>query len=233
MKGLITFIGETFRTGGQCSRIRGEPQSYDAQICAAKRHIEFIEHILQNRDVNHISVVVSTYSTSYTDELLEIYKKYLIKQHIYDDVIGLNNLFHNSLKEIDLREYDFIFYIRADLFLKDRFFEIFDPTIPRIVFPTICWKHDSHSGRHPRVSDMTLFIPKNLFYVIPNMIVCHELWQILADNHKISYDDLDTMINTYHDSDSYKDFNPLYYIVNRPENPQWHSEGHIFDKNNF
>jgi len=41
---------------------------------------------------------------------------------------------------------------------------------------------------------------------------------------------MDVMINTYHDSDSQKDFNPLYYIVNRPENNVWHSENEIFTK---
>jgi hypothetical protein len=38
------------------------------------------------------------------------------------------------------------------------------------------------------------------------------------------------MINTYHDSDSEKDFNPLYYIVNRAQSTVWHSEGLLFDK---
>ena len=52
-------------------------------------------------------------------------------------------------------------------------------------------------------------------------------------NTDLTYDDLDTMINTYHDSDSSKDYNPLYYIVNRPENIIWHREGHIFNKHNL
>ena len=41
------------------------------------------------------------------------------------------------------------------------------------------------------------------------------------------------MIHTYHDSDSYKDYNPLYYIVNRPESKETHSNGYIFDKMRF
>lgn len=44
---------------------------------------------------------------------------------------------------------------------------------------------------------------------------------------------MDTMIHMYHDSDSYKDINPLYYIVNRAETRYFHSKGFIFDKNNF
>ena len=40
------------------------------------------------------------------------------------------------------------------------------------------------------------------------------------------------MINTFHDSDSFKDYNPLYYIVNRSESTIQHTTD-IFDKFNF
>jgi hypothetical protein len=39
--------------------------------------------------------------------------------------------------------------------------------------------------------------------------------------------------NTRNRGDSYKDLNPLYYIVNREQSNVFHSEGHVFDKNNF
>jgi len=57
----------------------------------------------------------------------------------------------------------------------------------------------------------------------------HHQWYDLITHAKLKYDDLDTMINTYHDSDSAKDFNPLYYIVNRPET-QVHHTTELFDK---
>ena len=47
----------------------------------------------------------------------------------------------------------------------------------------------------------------------------------------LTYKDIDTMIHTYHDSDSFKDYNPLYYIVNRQQTDIDHSKGYIFDKN--
>ena len=40
------------------------------------------------------------------------------------------------------------------------------------------------------------------------------------------------MLNTYHDSDSWKDWNPIYYIVNRPENNH-HTTKETFNKYNF
>ena len=64
-------------------------------------------------------------------------------------------------------------------------------------------------------------------------MICHDTWCDLINTTDLTYNDLDTMINTYHDSDSFKDYNPLYYIVNRPESKIWHSKGHIFNKYNF
>ena len=75
-----------------------------------------------------------------------------------------------------------------------------------------------------------LFIPKKYYKYIKNIKVYHDTWHELIKNTDLIYDDLDVMINTYHDSDSFKDLNPLYYIVNRPESTKWHCEFDIFDK---
>jgi len=80
---------------------------------------------------------------------------------------------------------------------------------------------------------MLLFIPNKYFKYINNIRIGHESWYILVKNTDLTYNDLDTIIHTYHDSDSYKDYNPLYYIVNRPESTIFHSHGEIFNKYNF
>jgi hypothetical protein len=43
------------------------------------------------------------------------------------------------------------------------------------------------------------------------------------------YNNISYFVNTYHDSDSEKDWNPLYKIANRPESKIWYSEGHIIE----
>ena len=81
-----------------------------------------------------------------------------------------------------------------------------------------------------------IFIPKKYYNSIQYITFTHtghELWTKLIDNAKLKYDDMDTMLKTYHDSDSAKDFNPIYYIVNRPECTKLHTLGVIFDKFNF
>ena len=232
MNGLIIFIGESFRLGGQYTRNRGNKESCSEQINACYSHIHFIEHIIQKFQFNSISVFVSSYTTPYENDLLTIYKKYLLGYNLYDDVIGLNNLFHHSIHSIEnIEKYDFILYIRIDLYLKQEFFNCFNPRWNTILFPTVCGKCDP-VRKHPRVNDMMLFIPNKYYKYIQKIIIGHDTWSDLFDTTDLTYNDFDTMINTYHDSDSFKEYNPLYYIVNRPENKMWHNEGRIFHKYN-
>jgi len=231
MEGLIIIIGESFRLGGQGTRIRGVPESYDEQINACKTHIKFFDN-LKNKFNCNSSIYISTYDTKSNKDLLDIYNNYLLGHHIYDDTIGLHLLFKNSIIDNKnyLNKYNFIFYFRIDLFLKDYFIEIFNPNWETIRFPTICWKKDSLYNGKPRVNDMMLFIPNKFFDYLNDMSPCHESWYIFSNDLNINDNNMDVMINTYHDSDSYKDFNPLYYIVNRPESNIWHSENEIFIK---
>lgn len=240
MNGLIIFLGESFRLVSQGARNRGDIKSFDGQIQACNSHINFIKHIIQKYDMNTISVFIASYNTVFNDDLLKIYNDYLIGNIMYDNVIGLNNLFHNSIntiKNIDDTKYDFILYIRIDLFLKQKFIDIFNPIQNMILYPTICWtkyhKCKIKNIIHPRVNDLILFIPQKYYSYIDNINISHNCWYELIQNTNLTYDDMDTIIHTYHDSDSFKDYNPLYYIVNRPETTNFYSKGEIFDKNIF
>lgn len=234
MNGLIIFLGESFRIGNQGTRNRGSHESYHGQINACNSHINFIENISNKFNLNSISVFISSYNTQFNRDLLSVYNKFLIGYEFYNDVIGMNNLFHNSINKINnIEKYDFIFYVRIDLFLKEKFIDVFNPTVNMILYPTICWKHDSKVGKDPRVNDTSLFIPKKYYCYIKNIVLGHELWHHLMNTTNLTYNDMDTMINTYHDSDSFKDFNPLYFIVNRNETTVFHSENYIFNKHDF
>jgi hypothetical protein len=231
---LFIFIGESFRSGGQNSRVRGNLESIKGQINACYSHIRFIEYVKQKFNINSVKIYLNTYKTKYFEKMLKIYEPYLLDYTLYDDVIGLNNLFHDSIDKINEKEniekYDFIFYIRIDLFLKYYFYDSFFPNPEKILFPSICFiPHNLTKNRHPRNSDMMIYIPKKMYQNIRNIYIDHLGWEILVKNG-LTYNDMDTIINTYHDSDSQKDFNPMYKIVNRPECTTFHSEGHIFNK---
>lgn len=226
MKALAIFIGEAFRSGG---RIIGEDNSFKAQIDACGTHKNFID-ILRNKHKIDCDIFVGSYNTRFNKKLLKNYKRNLIGYFFLDERIGLNNLFHKCINSVESNKYDYIFYIRIDLFLKDNFFDIFSLNNDKIVFPTICWykDHKFKKIKCPRVNDMTLFIPKKYFKFLDDIILGHECWLYLVTKTSLCYKNFDVMINTFHDSDSFKDWNPLYYIVNRPESKEWHSKGKIF-----
>jgi hypothetical protein len=231
-KGLLLLFGETFRLGGQGNRNTGSEQSYDAQIKAAQTHLHFISH-LQKKNIQ-MEVSINSYTTQYNQALKDVYKDVLHDSVFHTRLMGQTHLIHNCLSRIDMHKYDFILCMRIDLFLKDHFMNIFNPNSDNIQFPSICFEPYHKSGIHPRINDMMMYIPKRLFDKVKIEIVIleHDTWYHLIERHKLSYDDLDMMLDTYHDSDSAKDFNPIYYIVNRPQHSD-HTTKKKFDKFNF
>jgi hypothetical protein len=232
MKCLILIFGESFRTGSQYSRIKGEDTSYEEQMNACRNHIKFFKYIEEKYNIK-VSVSLLTYTTKFDKDLINNYKDYLIKFEILKDLIGLNGLFHKSYSNIMLDDYDFILYFRVDLFLKDYFFEIFNPNWNTINFATILWLRYQTCYGYPSNNDMIIFIPRKYYKYLNNFNITHCTWRDLIKTTDLTNNDLDTMINTFHDSDSQKDLNPLYYIVNRPQNTIWHDNGYIFNKSIF
>ena len=82
---------------------------------------------------------------------------------------------------------------------------------------------------------MMIFVPKKYYNYLEHHLykLGHDQWAYLIENTDLNYDCLDTMLNTFHDSDSCKDFNPIYYIVNREESKIHHNNGELFDKMSF
>ena len=230
---LLILFGESFRLGGPGNRNTGSTQSYEEQIKASKSHINFILN-LQKKNINMV-VSINSYTTQYDNELIDIYKDVLYDNVFYNTLLGQNGLIHNCINRIDnINDYDFILCIRIDLFLKDNFMEIFKPDNDKILFPSICFEPYHKTGIHTRVNDTMVYIPKIYidFFKQNRVNLTHETWYDLVEKYNFNYNQLDTMLNTYHDSDSAKDYNPIYYIVNRPEN-SIHTTKKIFNKYNF
>lgn len=232
MKGLIFVLGESFRLGGQYNRNIGSDKSFSEQIKASKSHISFVETLCKKG--YSIDLFISTYNTKFIKELEDVYKDYKINFDIYNERIGYGRLLHNSIDKIQCKDiYDFIFFMRIDICVKEEFLQIFDPTWKTIRFPTICCRPNRIYKSHPLVNDMMIFIPKKYFNNIKDIYFDshngHGMWWNFI-NAGLTYEDLDTMLNTYHDSDSAKDWNPLYYIVNREQHTIFHDKHHIFNK---
>ena len=233
-KGLLILFGESFRLGGQHSRNTGSPESFDAQIKAASSHMKWIECI-QKDDVR-VDVSINSYTTAYDNHLANTYEGNLIGQNFYSELIGQSALIHRCVDTLqDISAYDFVLCMRIDLCLTDKFTEVFDPSSECILFPSVCWKFlgGDKVGSHPRVNDMMMYVPKRFAHLLNKINLGHRSWLELVEEHQLQYDDLDTMLDTYHDSDSAKDFNPIYYLVNRPFSTVWHSPHALFDKHTY
>jgi len=229
--GLFVVIGESFRSGGQRSGIRGNESSYTDQMAAVDSMLESLK-LLEKKFNVKIGVSLGTYFTQYTSDLVNAYSGRLVgKPDIRgsNTTAGLNPFFQTAIERATgpnqtLEElYDFVFYCRVDLFLKPNFHATVDLSWSTIRFPFICWKRRAVTKGHPRVSDTMLFIPSHYFSYMARFVIGHIAWWHAVTNLSLVYDDLDVMITTFHDSDSQKDWNPLYRIVNRAESTRWSS----------
>ena len=104
MKGIFLFYGEAFRLGGQHTRNTGAIESYHEQMKACYSHMDLIHHL------NHIDVYISSYTTQYDNDLLQVYDN-VIGYQFYEQLIGQQNLIDNGLKKINVNKYDFIFIL--------------------------------------------------------------------------------------------------------------------------
>ena len=213
MNVLIVLIGESFRTGR--SRIVGEPESYDGQMDACNSHIRLIEHMTEQCDIKSISVALGSCSTNYDDDLRAVYSKYLTSSMFIDRPEGLIKLFSRVIRNTgNIDQYDAILYIRIDIFLKQRFIDIFAPTRDKLLCMNEC--HNNRRG-FPRIVDMMLFIPKQYLSYIKIIGIHHKLWIKLMSEFNVSRDKLTEMLPDIINSNTEITYHPLFYIVNRPQ----------------
>lgn len=229
------FIGESFRSGTQGSRIIGQPQSYDSQKKATESHIKLMNHI-KNKYNYDADIYISSVTTCYTTDLLSWYSPVIASTFIKQEYSSIHYHIKNSIKLIkNKEEYSHIFIFRIDLVFKDYMIEILNPnTIIKFTFPTICFipLHKVKGTGLPRINGMFFLIPNKYFNLLSyyNINYEHNTWSDFVRQQKATNADFDVLIDTYHDSDPYKDWNPLYYLCCRDENTTWHTKGYIFNK---
>jgi hypothetical protein len=235
---LLIISGESFRIGSQNSRVTGLNDSLKPQIEATSSHIKFIEFIKQKFNVD-TDVHLLSYSTQYSQVLIDLYGKYLIQNKFYDHYLSGRTELTNSDKILNIEDkYDSILVIRPDMLLKEFFFEIFDPFWDKIYYPTMTWilastYSTSELDVVPRVNDMMLFVPNIFFDKVYYHIGLKLYHEGMRDYllHGISNKHFNFMLKTLHDSDSEKDYNPLYKLVGRKENKTWFSYGYLIKYN--
>jgi hypothetical protein len=219
--GILLLIGESFRMGPQSTRVRGTPDSINGQMDACHSHIQLMNHH------NHINwkVAIFSYATPYNELLCQQYTNRLFKAEFLNEPIGYKNIYQRGMDYIDSLKvnYDFVFVIRIDLLIKNAFYKIFNPSWSTIHYPFICFIECLYTPKNfYRVSDAMVFIPKGI--PLNQVTLTHESMEEMAEKGFKT----NVMINTLHDSDSLKDYNPLYVIVNRPFTDECRSVNYFY-----
>ena len=185
------------------------------------------------KTLHEIDVYISSYKTQYDNDLIQVYKNNLKHSTFHENVMGQHKLIHSELTHIDLSMYDFLLILRIDVYLK--LTQWLDTSSEKILWLSACFKphHITFHG-HPRVNDIMCFIPKKYFQYVDDLVYSgdgHNQWDYFVRNTSLTYNDLDTILPGFHDSDTSKDWNPVYYIVNRKEaSPR---ETDLFRKEDF
>jgi len=230
MKGLLLLTGEAFREGIQGIHKRDTKNSFHPQKMASESHIDFCNYLKEKHGIK-MDIFIRTYDTKYEKELKSWYPN--CKYKSTKELMG-NKILQDAVNEID-KDYDFIFMTRMDIFIKPYFYSVFNPKWKTIHFFSqnfTAW-NCGMNGRYPLVNPIFRFIPKTYFHVLTNIDVSHDGWKHYHEVFHIPHSKMDFMVDTYHDADTYKDYNPYYRFVGRPESTIWHDRGKKINRKLF
>ena len=233
MKGLLFLYGESFRDGKQNSRLKDTRASFIPQQNASLSHLAFRQHIQDKYNID-MDIIITTHDTRYELQLKKWYTPYKYISQKSDAIKSVDKLVQDAVNVID-RKYEFIFMTRMDIYLKPLFFKKFNPNWRTIKFfsPNFTPWECGRDGQFPLINPTCEFIPKHYFQVLYNVCIHHRAWRHYHEIFHIPNSKLGFMVNTYHDADSFKDFNPYYKMVSRPESMIWHDRGKKINKSLF
>lgn len=128
-----------------------------------------------------------------------------------------------------LDNYDFILFIRIDLYLKKYFIENVKLDINRIQFAHIDSNQDINNIdiNTINICQQIMIFPKSLYYTILNKYIYNSTHGILSQLTKngITYNSIGFIINTMHICSTDLGWNPLYIQVGRNYNGRYSING--------
>jgi len=224
MKGVFILYGESFRDGGQFSRITATKRSLPLQIKASKSHMDFCKFVKKQYNID-LDIIIHTYATKYEHILKKIYNN---PQYISSkELIGNTNCAQMAVDLIK-KEYDFVFFTRMDIYIKPQFYTLFNPYWNKINFLSqnfTSWECGFYPKNYPIINPIIKFIPKKYFKVLKKIDIGHSALKSYIEYFKLTYDDFDFMVDEYYDANTYNDYNPYYKMISRPESKKHIDKG--------
>jgi hypothetical protein len=214
MRFALCLLGQPFRKGRGDG---GSQEVYNDQMNAIETHLQFIESTGFD-----CSVFMNVETTQYNEELKKVYNQYLegaLFRHKTTEelVVSRKKQMDDVMKLFDRNDYNFIFFLRIDIYLKQKFIDMFEFT-NKIKFPFVtesAFTGNKTSEGNVRLCDMFMSIPKKHYNLLDiDKCIFHE---DASDDMKIQNENIEVVVDTMHDGDSGKRWNPLYYITGREE----------------
>ena len=227
-KGLLILYGESFRTGNRNTRIRDLEECIEPQKNASNTHNELIQYVKKRYNIS-MDVLINTYDTKYEKELKGYYENPTFYSH--KELLGWDKICQTAIDKVDKSKYSFILFTRIDIFIKPEFNTLFNPSWDKIKFLSpmedeiLCgFRKDKNGIHYPYTNPIFVFYPEKYFYVLNNMNAGHDIWSHYMDEHHLTENDMDFMVDYQFDANTATVKNPYYKMTGREEGPIYMDE---------
>jgi hypothetical protein len=227
-KCLLVYYGGAFREGNIGTTIQDTNYGYEAQERASITHAK-LKKVL-NKKGFQTDIIINTRSTKYTNKLEDWYNPFnMIVNNLSNKIHGKEYIMKSTIDNINKlnkNDYDFMLFIRIDLFLKPEFYNVLNTESDKINFlannynPRDC---NYIINGNPSVVDLFIYIPRKYYYILDNNFnLNHNSWDYYKKKYKLTNFDMGFMTNMKFDSNTYIDKNPFYVMSSRKENKHLH-----------
>lgn len=241
----FTSAGSTFRFGGSDTLVDGAFESYEDQLAATRSHAALLQSMWENHGLV-CDIFFITYNNAYVSDLREIFENTwphrLALFRILETKVGFLGLYDQVLEaalpiaNLNSTRYEVLHFFRADLRLKPYFTRLFDPLdADRTLFASLINSQQSSTtdrrgygkGR-PWINEMAMSMPRKHFpFARPGNAVLrgqellgHGTLNWFMD--LVPWNEIGTMVPTYHFGATHYDWNPMWDIVGRGSVSNWH-----------
>jgi len=223
-KALICYYGGSFREGNIGTTKSDTKYGYESQKNASITH-EKLKSVLQEKGYQ-TDILINTRETKYSDQLEKWYEPFnMILNDLSNKVHGKDHMIQSSIKNINKlnkKEYEFILFVRIDLFLKPAFFDVLDTETDKISF--LANNYNPRNCNDNDIVDLFVLVPKKYFYILDSKFdLNHWSWNYYKKTYHLKDDDMTFMSNKMFDSNSAIDQNPYYVMASRKENTTLHT----------
>lgn len=234
MKCLLVLTGESFRLGGQMTRSRSDsPESTNRQKIATYSHLRILNYMKSAFNVDtDIFINSYTLNPSHDAMLLDWYKPYVVYSEFKETILESENILvldtNHKILAMGLDEYDFVLFVRIDMYMKKYFFSRFTKLDNFVRYGHL----DCNTGG---VCHNLIYLPKKYFSFLENNSIENDIRSPHISEtilkKVIPRIEIDYFIRSYHSLSTDLYWNPLYSQVGRDESFNRENIGERFINN--